>query len=188
MVVALVVPQRRSLDRGGFDLFGRLEHEDVPEALPREAPQRPPQLGFLLADHVRTEVAVVARRFRSWQIRSGRLKTIATGRQWYCRASSTSGLRASGWTLVASTTVSRPSARRLAGDEVQDLEGLVGDGLVVLVVADHRAAGVGREDLGRQEVLAGEGALARAAGADQDDEGQLGMEMCMSMSYSPRLG
>ena len=39
---------------------------------------------------------------------------------------------------------------------------------------DHRPAGVGREDLGRLEVLAGERALARAAGADQDDEGELG--------------
>src|SRR3954471_15420314 len=40
-------------------------------------------------------------------------RTTATGRQWYCRASSTSGLRAPGWTLVASMTVSRPSASRL---------------------------------------------------------------------------
>ena len=42
----------------------------------------------------------------------------ATGRQWYCRASSTSGLRASGWTLVASMTVSRPgpaACRRRSG-------------------------------------------------------------------------
>ena len=38
---------------------------------------------------------------------------MATGRQWNSRASSTSGLRASGWTFVASTTVSRPSASRL---------------------------------------------------------------------------
>ena len=52
-------------------------------------------------------------RFRSWQSRSGRLSTIATGRQWNSRASSTSGLRASGCTFVASTTVSRPAASRL---------------------------------------------------------------------------
>src|SRR5919198_422690 len=51
-------------------------------------------------------------RFRSWQSFSGRLSTIATGRQWYSRASATSGWRASGWTLVASTTVSRPAASR----------------------------------------------------------------------------
>ena len=97
---------------------------------------------------------------------------MATGRQWYLRASSTSGLRASGCTLVASMTVSRPRASRLRGDEVEHLEGVVGDGLVVLVVADHAPAGVRRENFGRQEVLAGERALARAAGADQDDEGQ----------------
>ncbi len=62
----------------------------------------------------------------------------------------------------------------LPGDEVQQLECLVGHGLVVLVVADHSPAGIGREDLRRQEVLAGEGALARAAGADEDDEGEVG--------------
>src|SRR5271157_319358 len=49
---------------------------------------------------------------RSKQSFSGRSRTIATGRQWYCRANSTSGLRASGWTFVASITVSRPSASR----------------------------------------------------------------------------
>ena len=65
-----------------------------------------------------------------------------------------------------------PQGQPLAGDEVEHLEGLVRDRLIVLVVADHPPAGVGREDLGRQEVLAGERALARAAGADQDDEAE----------------
>ena len=113
-------------------------------------------------------------RLRSWQTCSGRSSTMATGRQWYCRASSTSGLRASGWTLVASIDRQPPQGQPLAGDEVQHLEGVLRDGLVVLVVADHPPAGVRREDLGRQEVPAGERALARAAGADQDDEGQFG--------------
>ena len=67
-----------------------------------------------------------------------------------------------------------PQGQPLAGDEVQHLEGILRDGLIVLVVADHPPAGVRREDLGRQEVLAGERALARPAGADQDDEGELG--------------
>jgi hypothetical protein len=40
--------------------------------------------------------------------------TIATGSTWWARASSISGRRASGCTLVASTTVSRPSLSRRA--------------------------------------------------------------------------
>ena len=62
----------------------------------------------------------------------------------------------------------------LSGDEMQQLERLVGHRLVVLVVADHPPAGIRREDLRGQEVLAGERALARAAGADEDDEGEVG--------------
>jgi len=52
-------------------------------------------------------------RLRSWQTRSGRFSTIATGRQWCSLARATSGLRSSARTLVASTTVSRPAASRL---------------------------------------------------------------------------
>ncbi len=62
----------------------------------------------------------------------------------------------------------------LAGDVVQDVEGVPARALVVLVVADEAAAVVGGDDLGRFEVLAGEGGLARAGGSDQDDEGQVG--------------
>ena len=67
-----------------------------------------------------------------------------------------------------------PQGQPLPGDEPEHLERLVRDRLVVLVVADHPPAGVGREDLRGLEVPAGERALARAAGADQDDEAQLG--------------
>ena len=107
------------------------------EALALEAPQRPPQLRLLVADDVRAEVAVrpAAVALLAELARAGS-RTMATGRQWYSRASATSGLRASGWTLVASTTVSRPAASRLRGDEVQHVEGVVRHRLVVLVVAD----------------------------------------------------
>ena len=64
-------------------------------------------------------------RLRSWQTApAGRARSPPAG-TWYSRASATSGLRASGWTLVASTTVSRPRASRLRGDEVQHVEGVV---------------------------------------------------------------
>src|SRR5262249_18380839 len=67
-----------------------------------------------------------------------------------------------------------PQLQPLRGDEVQDLEGVFGHRLIVLLVADHGSAGVRRQDFGRQEVLARKGGLARTAGADEDDEGKVG--------------
>ena len=46
--------------------------------------------------------------------------------------------------------------------------------LIVLLVADHRTASVRRQHFGRQEVSARERALAGTAGADEDDEQQVG--------------
>ncbi len=66
----------------------------------------------------------------------------------------------------------------LAGDVVQDVEGVTAGALVVLVVGDQPPAEVGGDDLGRLEVPAGERGLARAAGADEDDEGQVGHGQC----------
>ena len=104
------------------------------------------QLLALVADDVRAEVAVGARRGcapgRPPRAGRGRSRPAST---WCSRASATSGLRASGWTLVASMTVSRPARQPLAGDEVQHVEGVVGRGLVVLVVGDQAAAEVGRD-------------------------------------------
>ncbi len=51
--------------------------------------------------------------FRARQTCSGVFMMIATGRQWNSRARSTSPLRSSARTLVASITVSRPRARRV---------------------------------------------------------------------------
>ncbi len=62
----------------------------------------------------------------------------------------------------------------LAGDVVQDVEGVLGGALVVLVVRDEAAAEVGRDDLGRLEVPAGEGGLAGAGGADEHHQGEVG--------------
>lgn len=61
-----------------------------------------------------------------------------------------------------------------ARDVVEHVEGVAAGALVVLVVGDETSAEVRRDDLGGLEVLAGEGGLARSAGADEDDEGQVG--------------
>ena len=112
---------------------------------------------------------------RSWQIASGMSSTIATGRTWCSRASATSGARASGCTLVASITVSRPRAQARAGDRRAAARTRPRCAVWSFASsATSAAAGVGRQDLGRQEVRGARTSLARAAGADQHDEAQLG--------------
>ena len=85
----------------------------MPEALPLETPQRPSELRLLVADDVRAEVpvgslavALQAEFFRQVENNRHRQAVILPG-QFH------QGLRASGWTLVASITVSRPRASRL---------------------------------------------------------------------------
>ena len=62
----------------------------------------------------------------------------------------------------------------LAGDVVQHVEGRRGRRLVVLVIRHQAAAEVAGEHLEAAEVLPRERRLARAAGADQAHQGQLG--------------
>ena len=114
-------------------------------------------------------------RLRSWQTLSGRFED-DRHRQGSGTAGPARPGACPGFGLDVGGVDDRQPAQRqpLGGDEPEDLEGVLGDGLVVLVVAHHPPAGVRREDFRGQEVPAGERALARAAGADQDDEGQLG--------------
>ena len=127
----------------------------------------------LAADDVRPEVAVGPR-----LVALGRVAP-ADRRRWRpagsgtARASATSGLRASGCTLVASMTV---AARRqpLGGDEVQHLEGSLVAAWSFSSSADQAAAKVGREHLGRLEVPARERRLAGAGRSDQHHQRQLG--------------
>ena len=169
-----VVPERHPLDGRRLHLLGRLHHEDVPEALLAQPPERPPQLRGLVADDVRAEVPVgpvpvplLADPLGHVEDDRHRQAVVLPGQL---------DQRLAGLGLDVGGVDDRqpPQGEPLAGDEPEHLEGVPGDGLVVLVVRDHRPAGVGREDLGGLEVLAGERALARAAGADQDDEAELG--------------
>ena len=144
------------------------------EALPLQSPERPAKLRLLLADDVRAEVPVVpaavpllADLLRQVEDDGHRQAVVFPGKL-------DERLAGLGLDIGGVDDRQSPQGQPLAGDEVQHLEGLVRHRLVVLVVADHAPAGVRREDLGRQEVLAGEGALARAAGADEDDEGEVG--------------
>ena len=134
----LVVPERHPLDRGRFDLLGRLQHEDVAEAFLAEAPERPPKLRLLLADDVRAEVPVGPQRgcapgrpARAGQHDGDRQAVVLPGQL---------DQRLAGLGLDVGGVDDRQPAQGqpLGGDEVQHLEGVVGDRLVVLVVADHR--------------------------------------------------
>ena len=157
------------------------------EALALEPAQRAAELRGLVADDVRAEVAVgpLARCARGRR-RSGRSSTIATGSTWCSPASVDERLARLGL-HVGRVDDGEPAAREpLAGDVVQHLEGVVGRGLVVLVVGDQAAAEVGREHLGRREVLAREGRLAGPGGADQDDEGELGRRDRVTSSCGAR--
>ena len=61
----------------------------------------------------------------------------------------------------------------LGGDVPEHVEGVGRGGLVVLVVRDQPPAAVAGQHLGGGEVGPGEGGLARACRADEDDEAQL---------------
>ena len=172
--VPLVVPKRSPLDRRRFDLLGGIEDEDVREALPLQPPNGSAKLRLLLPDDVRPEVPVFpaavplfADLLRQVEDQGHRQAVVFPGKL-------DERLAGLGLDIGGVDDGQLAQGQPLSGDEVQDLECLVRDRLVVLVVADHAPAGIGRQHLGGQEVLAGEGALARAAGADEDDEGEIG--------------
>ena len=155
-LIAPVVVEPGPDDRRVVDLGDRRQHVHRAEALALQPPQPAPQLVVLAPDHVGAEVAVrPGRRCGRRRPAGGRSSTIATGSTSCSLASATSALRASGCTLVASTTVSRPAAQPHADDVVQQLEGRLGRRLVVLVVGHQPAAEVGGDHLGGPEVRAG---------------------------------
>jgi hypothetical protein len=62
----------------------------------------------------------------------------------------------------------------LAGNEMQDLEGVLGGALIGLVVGDPAAAAVGRQHLRRREMPRRETRFARAGRTDEHDEREIG--------------
>ena len=169
-----VIPERHLLDGGGVHLLGGFHDEDVSEALLAEPPERPPQLRRLVADDVRAEVPVGAVPVAFLADPLGHVEHERHGQAVVLPGQLDERLAGLGLDVGGVDDRQPSQGQPLAGDEVEYLEGVLGDGLVVLVVADHPPAEVRREDLGGPEMLAGERALAATAGADQDDEGQLG--------------
>ncbi len=174
VLLLAVVPERLALDGDGVDLLGRGQHEHVAEALALQAAERPAELLPLLADHVRPEVAVCpspvplqTQPLREVEHDGNREAVVGAGQ---------GHQRLARLHLHVGRIHDREPARGepLAGDEMQGLEGVLRRRLVVLVVGDEPAAEIRRDDLRGLEVTAGEGRLARAGGADEHDERELG--------------
>ena len=123
-----VVPQRHALDRRRLDLLGTSSTKTCRKPSLAQAAER---RGAVATAGCGSTCGPKSRsgrpRFRSWQSRSGRLSTMATGRQWYLRASSTSGLRGLGLHVGGVDDRQPADGQPLGGDVVQHLEGVVGD-------------------------------------------------------------
>ena len=67
-----------------------------------------------------------------------------------------------------------PPCQPLGRNIVQNVEGVVGRRLIVLIVTHQPTAVIGGEHFARQKMLTCKRALPRPAGADEYDEGELG--------------
>lgn len=170
VLVAPVVPERHPLDHGGLDLLGAREDEHVPEPFPLQPFEGPAELRPLLTDDVGAErpvgaafVAVVAEPFGEIEDDCDRERVVLAGDLHQ---------RGPGFGLdVRGIDDGQPPPRKPLGrDGVQQIEGVERGGLVVLVIADEPAAGVGGEDFRRAEMQAGKRTFARAARADENDK------------------
>jgi hypothetical protein len=172
MLVALVVPQRHALDGRRVDLLGARQLVDVAKPFAAQAPHGTPKLVELLANDVRSEVAlgavpipIMTEPLRHVEHdRKGETVMLPCDRH---QRRPRLGLD------VGRIDNGEPAEREaFADDVVEQLEGVARGGLIVLVVADHAAASVGRDDLRRQEMASRERALAGPAGTDEHDERQ----------------
>ena len=168
-----VVPERLPLDDGGIDLLLRLEDVDVPEAFASEAPQRAMQLAPLVADDVRTEVAVGSRSIAVVAHALGQIENDGDGQHVVLAGERHQRLARLRLDVRGIDHRQLGAGEPPRGHEMQRRKRVVGRRLVVLVVRDERAEGVRRHHFGRLEVFAGKRRLAAPGRSDQDDQGQL---------------
>lgn len=178
VLVTFVVPQWYALEGGRFDLFGARQEVNVPEPLALERLQRTAELTLLLSDNSGAEVAVwaglIARHTelgRYVQDDGDRDRVVLTGQ---------GNERLARILLHVGRVHDREqtAAQTRAHDVVQHIEGVVRRRLVILVVGDEPAAVVGRDDLGRLEVLACEGRFAGTRRPYEHDQRQFGDLEC----------
>ena len=173
VVVSTVVPDSLALEGGSLDLRDAREQGNAVEPFLAEPPHGPPHLVELAADDVSAEgpvrsnlVAGEAHLDRHVE-HDGDCEHVVRLRKCHELAPRLD--------LHVGRIDDREPARSetLARDVVQDVECVVGRGLVILVVTHESPAEVRGEDFGRQEMLSCEGGLARAARPDQHDQRQL---------------
>jgi hypothetical protein len=171
----LVHRQRVAHEFGRAHLLLGAEHRDAAEAFVFEPRQRAGQILGLPARDVRAErsfgrpllVAGVAEIGGEVEHHRHRLRVVLAGHLDERLAALASH--------VGRVDDREPPGREPLGtDEVQQLERVGGGALVRLVVGDHAAERVGRQDFRGLEVLAGEGGLAAPGRADEQNEGELG--------------
>ena len=173
VLLAPVIPKALALDNGAGHVVHRLEYGDVPETFALQAAHGLVQGLDLRADDVRPEVTVgacgvpfVVDALRQIENDRGRQHVVLAGQ-------GDQALAILG-THVGGVDDGQPTRRQALGrNEVQDVERVLGDGLVVLVVAHQASAEVGRDDLRGQEVLARKRRLAGAGGTNQRDQRQV---------------
>ena len=172
--IPLVVPEWGPLDDSRLDLFGRLEDEDVREAFSLQSSNGSTQLRLLLPDDVRTEVPVFPAPISLLADLFGQVEDQCDRKAMVLSAKLDEQLAGFGLNVRGIDDRQTAEGQPLSGDEVQNLECVIRRRLGILIVADHPPARIGGQHLSGQEMFAGEGALARATGADQDDEREIG--------------
>ena len=146
----------------------------MPEALASEPAQRTMQLAPLIADDVRTEVAVRPRSIAFVADALGQIQDDGHRQDVVFARKRDERLARLGLDVGRVDDGELPTRQPSRRHEVQGGKGVVGRRLVVLVVRHERAEAIRRHHLGRLEVLAGERRLAAPGRADQDDQRQLG--------------
>ncbi len=187
VLVAEVVQQPLPDDHRPVDLVHRRQHVHPAEALPGQPADRPAQLSRLPLDRAVAEGPIGADgvaldRHLGRHVEDDRHRQdVVVARQSHQRRPRLLG-------HVGRVDDREQSAvQALAGDVVQDVEGVGACRLVGLVAADQRPAVVRTEHLVRLERPRGEGRLARPGDADQHHQAEGGDLQLAHWSASTRL-
>ena len=139
----LVVPQRCPGDRDVGDRLGRLENVDLSEALSLQPTHRPFQLARLVPDDVRPEVAVGPRAIAVLTESLGKVEHDRDRQEMMLSRETDERLACLRLDIRRVDDGEPASSHPLSRDVMEQLEGVVGRVLSVLVVRDQTAAEVG---------------------------------------------
>jgi hypothetical protein len=157
MFVREVVPEGPPFNGDSLNFLHGIELKDVSETLSLEPSQGTPKLLMLPPDHVPSEIATVSlsvplptHSLRYVEHNRHRKEVVLAGQldEWpACLGLDIGGIHDGQLGI----------RQALGSDEVEDLEGILRDGLVVLVISDECTTEIGAQDLGRSEMLTGKG-------------------------------